>query len=243
MPGRKSPPRTLERPRNMAGILKKPLISTTEQSPAERGSGRLPGIVLMAGLSSRMGLPKALLPLGGQPALVRILSEALASRLDRIVLVLGARSRMIRQALGELRHNGRLSIVYNPAYRQGLSTSVIKGLGRIDPEASGVMFLMGDQPLLRAAVINRLIRKFLGNPDCIVVPQYGSRPGNPVTFPASLIPELKKLTGDRGGREIIRSHPDRVCFQPVRPARAGWDMDTREDYEKIKEWIDEKSQG
>jgi molybdenum cofactor cytidylyltransferase len=208
--------------------------------PFFKGSSRLTGIVLTAGLSSRMGSPKALLPLGGQPSLVRILREILTSELDQVILVLGAHGTFIRQALGELKKNNRLTLVYNPAYRQGLSTSIKKGLIRVSPHTGGVMFLMGDQPLLRASAINRLIRTFLEDSDRIVVPGYGRSPGNPVIFPLAMVPELLELSGDTGGREVMRRHQDRVRLLPIRPSRIGWDMDTPEDYQKIKEYFDEK---
>jgi molybdenum cofactor cytidylyltransferase len=198
------------------------------------------GIVLTAGLSSRMGSPKALLPLGGQPSLNRILQEILDSGLDQVILVIGAHRNRIRQALGEFGNGIEWTLVYNPAYRLGLSTSIKKGLTRVSPESAGMMFLMGDQPLLKASVINRLIKIFLRAPDRIIVPTYGGRPGNPVIFPYSLVPELRELAGDTGGREIIRNHPDRVHLVPIRPSRIGWDMDTPEDYQKVKETLNEK---
>lgn len=224
-------------------MIKRVIIKPIPQPkpvPLFKKSSRLTGIVLIAGLSSRMGSPKALLPLGGQPSLVRILKEILASDLDQVILVLGAHGKFIRPALGEIIKNSRLTLMYNPAYRQGLSSSIKRGLSRVSPDEAGVMFLMGDQPLLRASSINRLIRTFLKDPDHIVVPCYDRSPGNPVIFPFAIVPELLELSGDTGGREVLRRHPDRVRFVPIRPSRVGWDMDTPEDYQKIKETFNEK---
>jgi molybdenum cofactor cytidylyltransferase len=197
--------------------------------------------VLAAGLSSRMGSPKALLPLEGRPLLLRVLSEVLISNLDRIILVYGPKGTFIRQILEGIPQSSKLDLVYNPAFRQGISTSIKKGLNKLRPETKGLMFLMGDQPFLKASVINRLIRQFLKGPNHIVVPYYGQRPGNPVIFPASFVPELQTLQGDTGGRQVIRRHPESVHRIPIRPSRIGWDMDTPEDYEKIKEYFNEKS--
>jgi molybdenum cofactor cytidylyltransferase len=187
-----------------------------------------------------MGSPKALLSLEGRPLLLRVLREILISDLDRIILVYGAEGKNIRRILQESPPNPRLDLVHNPAYRQGISTSVKKGLIKLSPDTEGYMFLMGDQPFLKASVINRLIRQFLEEPDHIVVPYYGQRPGNPVIFPASFVPALQALEGDTGGREVIRRHPDRVRSVPIRPLRIGWDMDTPEDYRKVKEYFNEK---
>jgi molybdenum cofactor cytidylyltransferase len=197
--------------------------------------------VLAAGRSSRMGSPKALLPLEGRPLLLGILSEVLNSNLGRIILVYGPMGKRIRKILKGIPRNPKLDLVYNPAFRQGISTSIKKGLIKLPPDTKGLMFLMGDQPFLRASVINRLIKQFLKESDHIMVPYYGQRPGNPVIFPTSFVPELQALEGDTGGREVIRRHPAKVQPVQIRPSRIGWDMDTPEDYEKIKEYFDEKN--
>jgi molybdenum cofactor cytidylyltransferase len=197
--------------------------------------------VLAAGLSSRMGSPKALLPLEGRPLLLRILSEVLISDLDRIILVYGPKGNFIRQILQGITQNPKLDLVYNPAFRQGISTSIKRGLNKLRPETKGLMFLMGDQPFLKSSVINRLIKQFLKGSNHIVVPYYGQRTGNPVIFPNSFVTELQALEGDTGGRQVIRRHPERVLPVQIRPLRIGWDMDTPEDYEKIKEYFNEKN--
>ena len=58
--------------------------------------------------------------------------------------------------------------------------------------------------------------------------------GQPVYFPAAFKAELLALTGDHGGRTIIRNHPDRVCYVPIDNIRQGVDVDTPEGYEKVK---------
>jgi molybdenum cofactor cytidylyltransferase len=209
--------------------------------PLYEKSPRIPGILLLAGRSSRMGSPKALLPFGDQPLVAVLLKRILESDLEPVVLVLGPHSRKIRQALGGLPGQAKLKIIRNPDYRQGLSTSIRKGLTQVPPWARGVMFLMGDQPLLTAPVINRIIRAFLKTADAILVPHYGRHPGNPVLFPGAMIPELMALSGDTGGRELIKKYPDRIRALPIRPQRIGRDMDTREDYQWAKEFFYEKS--
>jgi molybdenum cofactor cytidylyltransferase len=70
-----------------------------------------------------------------------------------------------------------------------------------------------------------------------VVPLYGERPGNPVIFRNTLIPELRTLSGDMGGRELIKKYWNQVQRVSIRPLRIGRDMDTREHYEKLKEFV------
>ena len=100
------------------------------------------------------------------------------------------------------------------------------------------MFFNGDMPWLKSDTIEKLLE--YADAAHIVVPRYGSRPGQPVYFPAAFKAELLALTGDHGGRSIIRNHPDRVCYVPIDNIRQGVDVDTPEGYEKVKggDWVE-----
>jgi molybdenum cofactor cytidylyltransferase len=201
------------------------------------------GILLMAGLSSRLGFPKALLPYGRKVLVERVLEQTLASRLDRVILVLGCKAQKILSALGSFQGSPRLEVVVNRRYDRGLSSSIRAGLRVLDPSASGVMFILGDQPLLNTATINRLIQAFRRHRLPIVVPLYGRRPGNPVIIGRELLPELQRLRGDTGGREIIRKNPDWVLNIPIRPQYIGWDVDTWEDYDRTRKFFSPTFEG
>jgi len=200
-------------------------------------TGSVAGILLLAGLSSRLGFPKALLTFGNQPLIRHALLQALDSELGQVILVLGHKKLEILKRAGDLKQHPKLSIIFNPDFKEGLSTSLRTGLTQVNPGSAGALFLLGDQPLLTAQVINKLIRAFRKNPTAIIVPNYGERPGNPVLFPASFYPQLQRLSGDSGGRELIKKCVRRVQFIPIRPQRIGWDVDTWEDYEKVKKWF------
>lgn len=195
------------------------------------------GLLLMAGLSSRLGFPKALLPYGGRVLIERVLEQALASRLSRVILVLGFQAPRIRSAIRFLEGDLRLEILVNRHFDQGLSSTIRAGLRVLDPSAEGVMFILGDQPLLNTAVIDRLIRAFRRHQAPMVVPCYGNRPGNPVIFGRGLLPELMDLRGDTGGREIIKRNPEQVLKVPIRPQYRGWDVDTWDDYDRTRKFF------
>lgn len=195
------------------------------------------GILLMAGLSSRLGFPKALLPYGDRVLIERILEQALASRLSRVTLVLGCQAPRIRSAIRSLARDPRLEILVNRRYDQGLSSSIRAGLRVLDPSSRGVMFIAGDQPLLKTAAMDRLILAFRRQQSPIVVPLYGNRPGNPVIFGRELLPELMALRGDTGGREIIKRNPEQVLKVPIRPRYIGWDVDTWDDYDRTRKFF------
>lgn len=214
-------------------IKKRPKSVPVKKEGALPAEGReaVAGVLLVAGSSSRMGFPKPLLPFGDQTLLALLLERILKSDLARIIVVLGPKAEEIKKEIQKVDGSSRLTIVYNPDFKKGLSSSISAGLAQIGPHISGVMFLVGDQPLLTTAVINVLIRVFKQSPAPIVVPLYGEAQGNPALFSTSLIPELLKVTGDTGGRGLIKKYWNRVKKVPIRHQRIGWDMDTWEDYQ------------
>jgi molybdenum cofactor cytidylyltransferase len=204
-----------------------------EITPPAENQAVVAGIFLLAGSSSRMGFPKPLLPFGDQTLLTLLLNRILTSDLARVIVVLGPKAEEIKKEIRKVKDSSKLRFVYNPDFKKGLSSSISAGLAQIDPQISGVMFLMGDQPLLTTEVINKLIREFKKSPAPITVPLYGKIPGNPAIFRTFLIPKLLKVTGDTGGRELIKKYWDQVRTVPIRHQRIGWDVDTWEDYQRV----------
>ena len=122
-------------------------------------------------------------------------------------------------------------VVYNEHPELGQSQSVVLGVQKT-AQSEGWMFFNGDMPWLRSDTIEKLLK--YADSAHIVVPKYGGRPGQPVYFPAIFKEELMALTGDHGGRTIIRSHPDSVCYVDIDNIRQGVDIDTPESYERVK---------
>src|SRR3954464_3368614 len=106
---------------------------------------RIAGIVLAAGLSSRMGTNKMLLRVGGTSLLRRTIGTALAARLDPLLVVLGHESERALVEISDL----PVTPVQNPEYSQGMNTSLRAG-ARALPDAAGAVVLLGDMPLVDA---------------------------------------------------------------------------------------------
>ena len=185
------------------------------------------GIVLAAGRSSRLGRPKQLLPLGGEPLLRHTLRAILASSLDDILVVTGHEAEAVQAAIADL----PVRIVLNPDYALGQSTSVLAGLRALPPETGAAMFLLGDQPGIAPTTIDALIQTWRETHAPVVVPSYTDGFGNPVLFDRLSFPELKSLEGDRGAISIVRSYRQRGQLASVQVASpAPSDVDTEEDY-------------
>lgn len=211
-----------------------------KSSLSKKKENSVTGILLLAGCSSRMGFPKPLLPFGNQTLITRLLSRIVSSDLTRIIIVLGYKAREIEKEIKKTRWDSKTTLLRNPDFKKGMSTSLIRGISQVEPQTSGIMFLLGDQPFLTTRVINKLIKAFRTGSAPIVMPLYGRSPGHPVIFRSSLIPELTQLTGDIGGREVVRKYQDQVQTVSIRPRRIGRDVDTWEEYQKVLKWVNTK---
>ena len=200
------------------------------------------GMLLAAGASTRMGSPKQLLPVAGMSLLERSLTAALASRLDRLVLVLGHRAGDIECALGTVRHDARLTIVRNPDYLQGISSSLITGVKEIARSHDHAMVLLGDMPFIDRRVIDRLITAYLESRLPMGAVKVGEHPSHPVVFRRDLFPDLESLTGDTGARSLLTKYSDRICFMRPESDYDYRDIDTKEDYQKIQRDLKERKQ-
>jgi molybdenum cofactor cytidylyltransferase len=205
-------------------------------------------IILAAGSSSRMkdGQHKLLLPLGGRPVLIHVIETVLSSRARPIILVLGHQADQVRLQIGAYSRHQDITLIENPDYRQGMSTSLHMGLraltdmknNRQNPDVpTSTVILLGDQPLITASIIDRLIAAREATGKAIVVPLYHGKRGNPVLLAANLFPELMEVTGDEGGRSVIMRHPQAVATVEMSEATASYDIDTWEAYQQVvEEW-------
>jgi len=183
------------------------------------------GVILAAGQSTRLGQPKQLLPLNGRPLLQHVVSAACDSALDEVVVVVGALLEELRAVL----HLGRARLVVNTRYADGQSTSLHRGLEVLDDDSEGVLFLLGDQPGVTSALVDRLVARYRAGDAAIVAPRFLDGLGNPVLFDRALWPELRQLSGDTGAREILRARRADVREVAVAAPRLP-DVDTWDDY-------------
>jgi molybdenum cofactor cytidylyltransferase len=201
--------------------------------PAEGGGGPIAAVVLAAGRSSRMGTHKLLLPLGDRPVIAHVVAAACASGADPVLVVLGHGAERVRAALPP----SRVQIVENPAYAGGMASSLRVGIAAVPAECAGALVLLGDQPLITAALLDRLIAAARQAPDTIVSAAYGGRRGSPVYFPRMDFVALEAVAGDEGGRSVLAQHPDRVRLVECADVGSALDVDDPVGYERIRvEW-------
>jgi len=194
----------------------------------------IPGIVLAGGKSSRMGRPKALLPIGtsGETFFDRVTRTLLDAGVDDIVVVVGADAEAIRAGVRQPATSVR--IVDNPDYEQGQLTSLHAGLRAIEGSgARAALVTLIDVPFVSASTVRRLIAVHRERGAAIVRPVSNGRHGHPVIFGCELFDELRRADPAQGAKPVVRAHAAEMIEVPVDDEGAFTDIDTREDYERI----------
>lgn len=193
------------------------------------------GIILAAGEGKRMGKVKLTLPLGDKQLIEWVLQAVKYTPLDKYFLVVCPEDKDIIKT-GK---KWGAEIVLNPEYKSGMSSSIRKALSRIPSKGvEGFFILLGDQPLISSSVLYKMIKSFVPGKKEILVPFYDDRQGNPVFFDGYWKDELMKLSGDVGGRVLIKAHPERIKRFKISNESVLLDVDREEDYEKIKSIFD-----
>jgi molybdenum cofactor cytidylyltransferase len=174
-----------------------------------------------------MKSPKLLLPLGGKPMLERVLRTFRRSRVDSVVVVLGAEE---RRARSEVEFKGE-RVVVNRRYSRGMSGSLKTGLRAVEGKADAVVVALGDQPFLSSGTVDRLVGAYARSGASIVLPVYRGKRGNPVLFDRRLFPELMRIEGDVGAKSVVQKHGSEVMEVVVEDRGVLLDVDTPREYD------------
>ena len=180
-------------------------------------------IVLAAGLSSRMGRNKLMIPFGESTVIRHVVSVLAEAGLGEIVVVTGHEAGLVQGALEGL----PCRFVLNESFREGMGSSISSGVRAASPDAEGFLIVLGDMPYLNSILILQV--GHIGQTGRIVVPRHGGRWGNPVLFGAKSRGELESLSGDIGARDILLRHADRLLFVEAESERTLEDIDLPSD--------------
>lgn len=213
----------------------------SERGPAAGvgATGQLEGrhvipLILAAGRGERMGIPKALLPLGPRSALERVLDTAARAGLGPAVVVLGfAADRMTPLLLAHAArtpHETAPQAVINPAPERGQTSSVQVGLAAVPTDAPMVALWPVDHPLVEVEDVVALLAEARSRPECtVVLPSHQGRAGHPALLRRRLFPAILALAPETPLRDYLKTERPRTAYA-VRPTDAVLaDLDTPAD--------------
>ena len=184
-------------------------------------------IYLAAGLSSRYGSNKLLEMVDGKPTfrhLLDILTVMKEEEPHRYELVVVTAYDEIEESVKGL----PVKVVRNNNQELGASHSIKLGLeacGEIG-QHDHVMFAVADQPYVQEDELFGFIHMYKRSYKGIGCLSYQGVMGNPVIFQGKFVPELMALTGDVGGKAVVKAHLSEVFQYEADSELSLQDIDT-----------------
>jgi molybdenum cofactor cytidylyltransferase len=161
-------------------------------------------VILSAGESSRMGRPKALLPIDGQTFIEKIVGALKQASIGKVIVILGHSAAEMRPRIEHL----PVEILQNPNYKLGQVSSLQVAVRRLEKEndCDGMLVHLVDHPYIDAKLVESMIERFYASGKLIVVPRYGGKRGHPVIFSRKLFGELLAAPLDQGAKAVVNAH-------------------------------------
>lgn len=191
---------------------------------------KIAGILLAAGMSSRMGQNKLLMPYGDSTIVKNSIARMAESDVDHLFLITGHDRSAITEAVIP-RYENRISVLHNEKYRQGHLESVKCALRNLDRSFSAALFMVADKPNLTTELINRAISAFRSQRPCILYVETPHGRGHPIIFASPIFDDIIAYEGDRMADFMIDKYKDRVY--ELNDGRVQFDIDTPTDFEKL----------
>jgi molybdenum cofactor cytidylyltransferase len=198
-------------------------------------TGAIPAIVLAAGKSTRMGRPKATLPLGdGETFLSHIVRTCREAEINDVIVVVGHEADAVRASVAT--RGVTVRFVENPDYESGQFSSLVAGLRAVDrPGVSAVLVTLVDVPLVTADTVRTVVERYIRTRAPIVRPTRGNEHGHPVLIDRSVFDELRHADPAAGAKPIVRAHASPVGDIAIEDAGAFLDIDTLAEYQRVIE--------
>ena len=186
-------------------------------------------VILAASFSSRMGRVKALLPMGDESIVARLVRSFRQAGIERIGVVIGHDADQIEPVLRKL----GVEAITNPEHEHGMYSSVQAGLASLPDEVEACFVLPVDIPLVRPATIAALAARFAAEQAPITYPRFSGQRGHPPLISRFLFAEILAGKGDGGLRALLTNHQSAASDVNVLDEGVMLEMDTPEDYEQL----------
>ena len=189
-------------------------------------------VIPAAGLSTRMGRPKLILPVGNVPLMARVVAAFRDGGAGRVVVVVAPIDTPGSLEIAEVAEGRGAEVVVAPRPPLDMRASIELGLAALgrSPVPRSVLLAPGDSPGLDAALVARVIRVSAEVPGRIVVPRHDGRRGHPILLPWGLAMRIPGLPAGVGVNALLAEHPGEIEAIDVDDPGVLADLDTPEDY-------------
>jgi len=202
------------------------------------GEFNLGAAILAAGLSTRMGQPKLLLPWGDTSVIGHLLQAWTRLGVGQIAVVCAATASVIHAEMDRL-HLAREDRIANPSPDAGMFSS-IQCAARWPNWRTGLTHfavVLGDQPHLRRSTLERVLDFAAAHPENICQPLRNGRRRHPVILPRDSFMELREFPGN-DLKQFLNSVPELLAGCEMDDPGLDLDMDSPADYERVKSLAD-----
>jgi len=191
-------------------------------------------LVLAAGLSSRMTIGnKLLLKVKNFTIIEKTINNLYDSNIDSFFIILGHQSNLLSKAL----KNFKMPLIINESYKEGISSSIKKGISLIDNKSNGVMICLADMPKITSNTYNILIEEFKkfynSTTPLIILPEFNGKTGNPVILSNHFFSELKEISGDIGAKYLVKKNKKYIKKVNIAESYILEDIDDLEKYQEL----------
>jgi molybdenum cofactor cytidylyltransferase len=197
-------------------------------------SGPIEGVsavVLAAGLSTRMGKPKMLLPWGDTTVLEKVVGTLLEAGVHQPVVVTGSGYDQLCVILGKY----PVRLVFNPRYTDGeMLHSLQTGIASLGSAIQAVFIVLGDQPQLQSGTVKSLLNEYESVHASLIIPSYQMHRGHPWLIGKNLWQELLELKLPETLRDFLRRHAADIHYLNIDNPTILEDLDTPDEYQKFR---------
>jgi len=193
-------------------------------------------ILLAAGQSKRMnGENKLIKEIDGIPLIKHAVKNILGSTIDELIIVVGHEKEIIENIIDK---NKKTKFAYNKNFSDGIASSIKIGLSEVSKKTKNFFISLADMPNVNQNIYNKLIKAKNNynmklkpeNRKEIVIPTNDGKDGNPVLFSIFMKPEVMKICGDIGAKEIIENNKTKILRVPFGGDGVILDFDTKDDF-------------
>jgi len=185
-------------------------------------------ILLAAGQSKRLfNQNKLIKNYKGKPLINHAVQSIIKSKIEKLIIVLGFEYLKVKKKINK---NKKIKFVINHNYTRGIASSIKCGLKKISNKSYGFIIVQADMPEISKNILNKLYKEIKTNKKEIFVPRKNNKIGNPIGFKLSMVNQLKKISGNRGAKFIIKRNKSKIKYIRTKSLGIFRDIDSNKDF-------------